>query len=146
MNLTYPKIRRPKICLLMFASLVALDGFHQLLSTQMTTNLTPEWSGGSLFHPLSHIYAKTHFCCVKTVENNVLNHRHVAIFDRPWANAAPTLNIAFLLTNVHAKWWIHCLLISSTLVISCNFNLRSSKTRLWSFFLCVFSGTTAVKF
>ena len=53
------------------------------------------------------------FCCVERVANNVLNHQHV-VFDRLWANATPTLNTAFSLTNVHAKWWIHCLLISST--------------------------------
>ena len=36
-------------------------------------------------------------------------------FDRLWANAAPTLNTAFSLTNVHGKWRVPCLLISSTL-------------------------------
>ena len=33
--LAHPKIQRPKPCLLMFASLVALDSFHLLLSTQL---------------------------------------------------------------------------------------------------------------
>ena len=33
--------------------------------------------GGSMFHPLSHIYAKTTFCCVETVPNNALNRQHV---------------------------------------------------------------------
>ena len=56
----------------MFASLVALDGFYLLLSTQLTVDLTPEWSGGSMFCPLSHIYAKTPFCCVETVVNSTL--------------------------------------------------------------------------
>ena len=69
--LTHPTIRRPKPCLLMFASLVTLDGFHLLLSTPLTAGLIPEWSGGSMFHPLSHIYPKTLFCCVETVANNV---------------------------------------------------------------------------
>ena len=101
----------PKPCLLMFASLVALNGFHLLLSSQLTANLTLEWSGGSLFHLLSHIYAKT-------VANNVLNRRCVVVFDQLWANAASALNTAFSLTNVHAKWWIHCLLISSTPLLS----------------------------
>ena len=54
--LTHPKIWRPKPWLLMFASLVALDGFHLLLSTQLTADLTPEWSCGSMFHPLLSIY------------------------------------------------------------------------------------------
>ena len=61
--LAHPKIRRPKPCLLMFASLIALNSFHLLLSTQLMADLTPEWSGGSMFHPLSHIYSKTPFCC-----------------------------------------------------------------------------------
>ena len=101
----------------MFASLVALDRFQLLLSTQLTADLTPEWSGGSMFHPLSHIYAKIPFCCVETVANNALNHQHV-VFDRLWANTAPTLNMAFSLTTVFAKWWIHCLLRSPTLLLS----------------------------
>ena len=91
----HPKIWRPKPCLLMFASLISLDSFHLLLSTQLTVDLTPEWSGRSIFHPLSHIYAKTPFCCIETVANNTLNHWHIVAFDRLWANVAPTLNIAF---------------------------------------------------
>ena len=35
-----------------------------------------------------------------------------------WVNMAPTFNTAFSLTNVHAKWWIHCLLISSNPLLS----------------------------
>ena len=113
-----PKIRRSKPCLLMFAFLVALDSFHLLLSTQLTADLTPEWSGGFMFHPLSHIYAKTSFCCVEVVANNALNRQSVIVFDQLWADVAPTLNTAFSGTNVHAKWWIHCLLISSTPLLS----------------------------
>ena len=60
---------------------------------------------------------KNFFCCTETVANNALNCWHF-VFDRLWANAAPTLNTAFLLTNVHAKWWIHCLLIFSTPLLS----------------------------
>ena len=66
--LAHPKIRKPKPYLLMFASLVALDGFHLLLSTQLTTYLTPEWSGGSMFHQLAHIYAKTLFLALKQLQ------------------------------------------------------------------------------
>ena len=101
----------------MFASLVALDGFHQLLLTHLTANLTLEWSEGSMFHPLSYIYTKTPFCCVKTAANNALNCQCIVVFDQLWANTTPTLNTAFSLTNVHAKWWIYCLLISSTLLL-----------------------------
>ena len=80
----HPKIWRPKPCLLMFAFLVALDGFHMLLFSQLTVNLTPEWSGGSMFHPLSHLYAKTPFCCLETVANNALNCCCIVVFDRLW--------------------------------------------------------------
>ena len=48
--LAHPRIWRPRPCLLMFASLVALDGFYLLLSTKLIADLTPEWSGGSMFH------------------------------------------------------------------------------------------------
>ena len=129
--LVHPKIQRPKPCLLMLASLVALDGFHLLLSTQQTSNLTQEWSGGSMFHPLSHIYAKTPFCWVETVANNTLNHWCIVVFDRLWANTVPTLNTAFSLTNVHAKWWIHCLLISSTPLPS-----HATSTYNWPKWVC----------
>ena len=67
---------------LMFAALVVLDGFHLLLSTQLTADLTPEWSSGSMFHPLSQIYAKTPFCCIKTVANNTLNCQRAVVLDR----------------------------------------------------------------
>ena len=52
------------------------------------------------------------------VANNALNCQCIVVFDRLWANAVSTLNTAFSLTNVHAKWWIHCLLISSTPLLS----------------------------
>ena len=108
--LMHPKIQRLKPYLLMFVSLVALDSFHLLLFTQLTTDLTLEWSGGSMFHSLSHIYAKNSVCCINTVANNTLNHQHVVVFDWLWANVALTFNTAFSLTNVHAKWWIYCFL------------------------------------
>ena len=98
--------------------LVTLDSFHLPLSTQLTGDLTQEWSGGSMFHSLSHVYTKTPFCCVETVANNTLNRQRVIVFARLWANAAPTFNAAFSPTNVHAKWWIHCLLISATPLLS----------------------------
>ena len=120
----------------MFASLVALDSFHQLLSTQLTADLTLEWSGGSMFHPLSHIYTKTSFCCVKTVANNTLNCWHIVVFDRLWANTTPTLNTAFSLTNVHAKWWIHCLLISSTPLLSHATSIYDWPKRVCGVFRC----------
>ena len=140
--LVHPKIWRPKLCLLMFASLVALDDFHLLLSTQLTADLTPEWSGGSMFHPLSHIYAKTPFCCIKTVANNALNCWCIVVFDWLWVNVAPTLNIAFSLTSFHAKWWIHRLLISSTPLLFHATSIYNWPKWAYGVFL-VFSWTTA---
>ena len=93
--LAHPKTQRPKPCLLMFSSLVTLDSFHLLLSTQLTANLTPEWSGGSMFHPLLYIYAKNPFSFVETVANHTLNRQCAVVFDQLWANTAPTLNTAF---------------------------------------------------
>ena len=110
----HPKILRPKPCLQMFASLVILDDFHLLLLTQLTADLTPEWSGRSMFHLLFYIYAKTHFCCVETVANNALIRLRFVVLDRLWTNAAPTSNTAFSLTNVHAK--SHLLISSSSLL------------------------------
>ena len=95
-----------------------LDGFCLLLLTQLTADLTLECSGGSMFHPLSHIYTKAPFCCVETVANNALNCWCVVVFAWLWANVAPTFNTTFSLTNVHAKWGIHCLMISSTPLLS----------------------------
>ena len=121
----------PKPCLLIFASLVALDSFHLLLINQLTGDLTPEWSGGCRFHPLSDIYAKTLFCCVETVVNNALNCRF------------------WLTVRKHSSHFEHSFLkmmntlpsdIFNSSAISCNFNLWSAKTSLWSFF--VFYGTT----
>ena len=40
--LAHPKIQRTKPCLRIIASLVTLDGFHLLLSTQLIANLTLE--------------------------------------------------------------------------------------------------------
>ena len=113
-----PKIWRTKPFLLMFVSFVALDGFHLLLSTQLTANL-------------SHIHAKTSFCCIETVANNALNCRHV-VFDRLWANVTPTFN-SFLIDKCSCKM-VNTLLsdIFNSSAISCNINLQSAKTSLWS--------------
>ena len=129
--LVHPKIQRPKPYQPMFAFLVALDGFYLLMSTQ-----TPEWSGGSMFHPLSHIYTKISYCCIETVANNTLNHWRVVIFDRLWANTTPTFNTACSLTNVHAKWWIHCLLISSTPLLSHATSIYDLAKRVCGVFWC----------
>ena len=46
------------------------------------SDLTPKRRGGSMFHPMSHIHAKTPFRYVETVANSALNRRHVVVFDR----------------------------------------------------------------
>ena len=83
-----------------------------------------------------HTDAKIPFCCVETVANNALNCQRVVIFDRLWANAPPTLNTAFSLTNVHAKWWIHCLLISPTPLISHATLIYDWPKWVWGVFWC----------
>ena len=126
----------------MFASLVPLNGFYLLLSTQLTADLIPELIGGSMFHLLSHFYAKTPFGCIETVANNILNCQLVVVFGRLWANATPTFNTDFSLTNVYVKM-VNTLPsdIFNSSAISRNFNLWSAKMSLWSFL--AFFGTTA---
>ena len=48
----------------------------------------------------------------------------------------PTLNTAFSLTNVHAKWWIRCLLISSTPRLSHTTSIYDRPKRVCGFFWC----------
>ena len=110
-----------KTLLLMFASLVALDGYYLLLFTQLTADLTLEWRGGCL--SIVTYLRKNSFCCVQTV-------------DRLWVNAAPNLNTAFSLTNAHAKWWIHCLLISSIPLLSYATSIYDRPKRVCGVFWC----------
>ena len=74
------------------------------------------WSGGSMFLPLLQTSFSLRWNSWK--KKNALNRRRVVVGDQLWANAPPTLNTAFSLTNVHAKWWIHYHLISSTPLLS----------------------------
>ena len=60
-----------------------------LLWTAFTCCCPLSWNGGSMFHPLLHIYAKTPFCCVETAANHTLNHWYVVVFGRLWANMHP---------------------------------------------------------
>ena len=62
---------------------------------------------------LSHTTWKYPFYCAETAPNSALNRRRVVIFYRLWVNAVPISNRAFSCLNVHTKWWIHYLLISS---------------------------------
>ena len=132
----HPEIQRPKPCLLMLASCVTLDSFYLQLSTKLTAHLTREWSGRSMFSPLSHIYAKTPFCCVETLANNALNRRRIVVFDWLWANAEPTWDTAFSLTNVHAKWWLHCSLISVIHLLSHATSIYDRLKRVCGVFWC----------
>ena len=132
----HPKILRPKPCLLMFTSLVALDSFHLLLSTHLIADLTLEWSGGSMFPPLSHINTKTPFHCFETVANNTLNRRCVVVFDQVWASTVHTLYTTFSLTNIHAKWWILCLPISSSPLLSHVTSIDDWPKWVWGVFWC----------
>ncbi len=124
----------------MFASLVALDGFYQRQSTQLSADLTSERSGGSMFPLLSHIYAKTFFffCRVKTVAKNALNRRRVVVFDRRGTHFQHNFLIdicSFKMFNTLPSD------IFNFSAISSNFNLQLTKMSLWNFL--VFSWTTA---
>ena len=139
--IVHPKIRSPKPCLLMFVSLVTLDSSHLLLSTQLTANLLPEWSGGSIFHSLSHLHKNSFLlhwnsckqcsesplrCCFwSTVSKCCTHFEHSLLIDKCSCRMVNTLP-----SNIF-----------NSSAISCNFNLWLAKMRWWSFL--VFSGTTA---
>ena len=111
--LAHPKIQRPKPCLLMFVSLVALDGFHLLMSTQLTADLIDWIKVGDPCFIHGHIFMqKLLFVALKHLQTTLLIVD--IVFNWLWANVASTLNTTFLLTNVHVDWWIHCFLISHT--------------------------------
>ena len=123
----HPKIQKPKPCLLMFASLVTLDGFHLLLSTQLMVDLTLEWSGQSIFHPLSYIYKKNSFLlCWNSCKQHSESSTHCCFG---------------LIISKHLTHFEHSFFIDNSSSISYNFNLRLNKTSLGSFL--VFSGITA---
>ena len=68
--LAHPKTLSADVCV--------FDHFERL--SPAAADLTLELSSRSMFHPLSHIYAKTVFCCIETVVNNALNRQHVVVF------------------------------------------------------------------
>ena len=119
----------------MFASLVALNAIYPLQSTQVTTDLTSERSSGSMFHPLSFIWAKTLFLLRRNSFKQL--------------SESPTRCCFWLTVSKHCTHFEHSFLIekcsckmgntlpsdifhSST--ISRDFNLRSAKTNFWCFF------------
>ena len=79
------------------------------------------WLRGEVMDPRfihCHIFKqKLLFVSLKQLQTNALNRWHV-VFDQQWANVASTFNTPFSLTNLPAKWWIYCLLISSTPLLS----------------------------
>ena len=142
--LVHPKIRRPKPCLLIFASLVALGGFHRLLFTQLTADLTPECSGGSMFHPVSHICAKKSFLlrwnsCKQCSESSVRCCFRSTVSKRGTYFERSFLNDKFSCKRVNTRPSD----IFNFSAISRNFNLRSGKRSLWGLFFLMFSGTTS---
>ena len=123
--IAHPKIQRPNPCLLMFAS---VDGFHLLLSTQLTDDLTLEWSRESMFHPLSHIYAKTPFCCIKTIANNTLNHWHI-VFD--WLSKHDTyFQHSFLIDKCSCK------MVNTLLCYPTQLQFTTGQNEFVEFFWC----------
>ena len=133
--LAHPKIQRPKSCLLMFASLVALNNFHLLLSTQLTTNLTLEWSGGSMFHPLSHIYAKPPFFALKQLQTTLWITDTFLIDCEQTQHPLSHWQMFMQNGEYTAFWYLQLLCYHMQL------QFTISKMSLWSFL--VFSGTTA---
>ena len=94
--------------------------------------MTGEWSGGSMFHPLSHVYTK----------NSFLLHwnsckQHSQLSTRFWSTVSKCgahFEYSFLIDKCSCK--IVNTLPSDTFnskAISRNFNLRSAKMSLWSF-------------
>ena len=107
--LAHPKIQRQKPNLLMFDT---LDDFHLLLSTQLTADLTPEWSSGSIFHPLSH-------CCFwSTVSKCNTHFKHNFLVDECSCKIVNTLPSDMFNSSA----------------ISCNYKLQSAKMSFLVFF------------
>ena len=112
----------------MLVSLIALDIFHPLLSTQLTVDLTPEWSGGSTFNLLSHIYAKTPFGCIETVASNAESLTHCCFLLTVSKHSTHFEN-SFLIEE-HSCKMVNTLPsdIFNSSAISCNFNLPLATT------------------
>ena len=127
----HPKIWRPKPYLQMFTS----GRFGQVLPAAVHSADCRFDSGVKWWIQVQYIVTYLHknsFLGAETVTNKALNRQHV-VFDRLWANAAPTLNTAFSLTNVHAKWWIYCLLIASTPLLSLANSIYDRPKWVWVF-------------
>ena len=119
----------------MFTSLIALDGFHLLLSIQLTADLPLEWSGGFIFHPLSSVHANHFFCCDETIANNALNRRRVVVFRQQLSHWQMSIqNIEYT-----AFWYLPLLCYQTQL----QFTIDQNEFGLWFLFWGGVSGTTA---
>ena len=63
-------------------------------------------------------------------------HEKIVVSDRLWANMVPISNRAFSCSNVHAKWWIHCLLISLRCHLSYATSMYDRPKPFCGLFLC----------
>ena len=128
------KILRPKLCLLMLASLVALDGFH-LLSVH-----SADYQFDSRVKWWIHVSSTVIYLCKKllfvVLKQFQTTYWIVNVLLFLIANTAPTLNTDFLLANVHAKWRIYCLLISLTPLLSHTTSTYNQPKQVCGVFWC----------
>ena len=96
---------------------VALDGFHSLLSPHLTVDLTLKCSNRSMFYPLSQLHEKS-FSLRWNSSKQLSDSSTHCCFWLTMRNCVTILNRAFSCSNVYAKWWKHCLLISLTYQLS----------------------------
>ena len=118
-----------------------LTGFHLLLSTQLTANLTLEWSGGSIFHPLSHFCKNSlllHWISCKQSPESSMRSCFLSTVSKRGTHFENSFLIDKCLCKIVN---IQLSDIYNSSAPSRNFNLRLAKTILWSFL--VFSETTA---
>ena len=126
----------------MFASLVALDGFHLLLSLSWL----PIWLRSKVMDPCflhCHIFTQNSFLlhwnsCKQRSESSMR-----CCFWSTVSKSGTHFEHSFLINKCSSKM-VNTLPsdVFNTSAISRNFNLRSVKMSLWSFFM--FSGTTSV--
>ena len=132
--LSHPKIRRSKPCLLVFVSLIALDGFHLLLSTELVANLTLKW--------WVHVSSIVSYLCKNSFLlhwNSCKQHSESLMYCSFWLTVCKHgvhFEHSFLIDKCSCKM-VNTLLsdIFKSSAISQNFNLWSAKMSLWSFLL-----------
>ena len=99
-----------------------------LLSTQLTANLIPAWSG-------IYLHKNSFLLCWNSCKQR--SESSTSCF---WLTVSKCgthfENTAFSKTNIHAKWWIHCLLISTPLLSHATSIYNQSKRvcgKFWCF-------------